>query len=168
MPHKDPIARKKYRAEYYKKNKAKLDKANSQWAKDHPREFRAIQKRYESTEKGKAAVKKKEATYKETPKHKVRIRKAHLKQCYGLSLEEYDEMVERQGGVCAICGKPETAQDVNSGTNRRLSVDHCHKTNEVRGLLCSKCNTGLGLFKDDITSLRSAINYLTTYVKPGA
>lgn len=59
-----------------------------------------------------------------------------------LIVEEYDEMLERQGGVCAICGSPETMKS-NQGFTRRLSVDHDHRTFRVRGLVCSKCNLAL-------------------------
>lgn len=61
-------------------------------------------------------------------------------------------MLERQGGVCAICKeKPK---------NGRLAIDHLHGTDKVRGLLCSPCNTALGLFKDDPERLAAAIEYL--------
>lgn len=69
-----------------------------------------------------------------------------------LTEEEYEAMRERQGGVCAICGE--------KSKNGRLAVDHVHGPNTVRGLLCSLCNTGLGLFKDDPDRLAAAIEYL--------
>src|SRR5712691_9384434 len=70
---------------------------------------------------------------------------------YGMSWNDYDELLARQGGVCAICKKK---------SKRRLCVDHCHACRKVRGLLCHKCNTGLGLFDDDTDRLRAAIAYL--------
>lgn len=73
---------------------------------------------------------------------------------YGLTAAQYYEMNDAQGGVCAICGGPPT-----SGLNR-LSVDHCHKTNKVRGLLCRECNSGLGHFKDDDKRILRAAEYL--------
>ena len=61
-------------------------------------------------------------------------------------------MLERQSGVCAICGgKPKSG---------RLHVDHIHGTDRVRGLLCNLCNPALGLFKDDTVRLAMAIEYL--------
>lgn len=74
---------------------------------------------------------------KETPKNN---RKRQLKNRYGITIEEYDEMLSNQNGGCAICGKT-TAY--NNGT-KRLHIDHDHKTNLIRGLLCSQCNTTLG------------------------
>lgn len=81
-----------------------------------------------------------------------------LKRLYGISLAEYDEMFEKQEGLCQICGKPETA--TFKGVVKRLAVDHCHSGLHIRGLLCSRCNSGLGLFGDSIESLENAIKYL--------
>lgn len=72
---------------------------------------------------------------------------------YGLTKDEYLSLFEQQGGRCAIC-------DNEPATQRGLHVDHCHATNEVRGLLCHGCNTGLGLFKDNLSVLEKAISYL--------
>lgn len=77
----------------------------------------------------------------------------NLKCSYGITLEQYDKMFESQNGVCAICNR------VNEN-NKRLHVDHCHNTGVVRGLLCSKCNIGLGQFEDSIEKLLSAAIYL--------
>ena len=80
---------------------------------------------------------------------------------YGLRLMDYFNMFAEQQGVCKICNKPEVRVDGASGKLRDLSVDHCHATNAVRGLLCSSCNTGLGLFKDNPDLLKAAIEYLS-------
>lgn len=72
-----------------------------------------------------------------------------IKSEYKLSIEDYNSIVKRQNGKCAIC-EVETS----------LVVDHCHETEIVRGLLCTKCNTGLGKFKDSATLLEKAIQYL--------
>jgi hypothetical protein len=80
-------------------------------------------------------------------------RKRSLKNRYGLSVADYEAMLAAQGGVCAICGQPDS-------TGRRLSVDHDHNTGAVRGLLCSHCNRGIGHFKDSTTLLARAIEYL--------
>jgi len=62
-------------------------------------------------------------------------------------------MSESQGGICAICKKPPQQ-------NKRLAVDHCHTTGDIRGLLCDLCNRGLGFFQDDIERIAIAIVYL--------
>ena len=82
----------------------------------------------------------------------------HLKQ-YGLSVEQYEAMVEYQDHKCKVCGEEESAMDKN-GTHRRLAIDHDHDTGQIRGLLCSKCNTALGSFRDNVENLKRAILYL--------
>lgn len=64
-------------------------------------------------------------------------------------------------GNCSICGSSETV--TRSGRVRRPSIDHCHRTGVIRGLLCSGCNSGLGLFDDDPARLRAAAEYLEQY-----
>lgn len=80
-------------------------------------------------------------------------RKAHLRKKYNLSLDQFDNMVLAQGGVCAICGN-------TCELHTNLSVDHCHESGVVRGLLCARCNKGLGHFMDDPDILKAAISYL--------
>lgn len=86
--------------------------------------------------------------------------RARKLRCFGLTQADYDAMIERQGNLCAICGKPETIKDRQCGKLKALAVDHCHKTGSVRGLLCQRCNFGLGLFFDDAEVLGKAIAYL--------
>lgn len=85
------------------------------------------------------------------PKLGAYQQKSKLKSRYGLGA--FDEMLQTQNGVCAICGQ------TNSG-GKRLAVDHDHRTNLIRGLLCTNCNLGLGNFKDCEELLQSAITYL--------
>jgi len=73
---------------------------------------------------------------------------------YGIDLNFYNYLAEKQNYLCAICGKPETKK------NKFLHVDHCHTSNKVRGLLCESCNLGVGLFLDNTKILSNAINYL--------
>lgn len=78
-----------------------------------------------------------------------------LKRLFGISVDEYDEMLAAQGGRCAICKATE-----GDSSGRKLAVDHHHGSGKVRGLLCSGCNNGLGRFKDDPELLARAITYL--------
>lgn len=80
-----------------------------------------------------------------------RSRKATLKYSYGLTVDEYTAMLLSQGGVCKVCGRTDS---------QHLSVDHCHSTGKIRGLLCHRCNLLLGKALDDTTILLKAINYL--------
>lgn len=77
-----------------------------------------------------------------------------MKKQYGITLDEYATLLASQGGACAICRRQETG--------KRLAVDHDHTTGVVRGLLCQKCNTALGLLGDDIHLIDAAWTYLCT------
>lgn len=85
------------------------------------------------------------------PENKIKIRNAWLKSEYGITQAEYEERLIKQGRRCAICGTSQA----------KLFVDHNHQTNEVRGLLCSACNTLLGHGRDDVHILARAIAYLS-------
>jgi len=78
---------------------------------------------------------------------------------YGITSIEYNKILKKQNGVCAICGKSESLKIKNT-TKRRLTIDHEHKTGKIRGLLCTKCNLGIGNFLDDINIMEKAIKYL--------
>jgi hypothetical protein len=75
---------------------------------------------------------------------------------YNLTEEQIKKMFESQDGKCLICEKQYELYSVRKG----LYVDHCHKTNKVRGLLCTKCNTLLGIWNDNVDILSNAIKYL--------
>lgn len=77
---------------------------------------------------------------------------------FGLTPGSYQQIEICQDGVCKICGKKETATRL--GKTKRLAIDHDHQIGGIRGLLCSRCNSALGLFNDDINLLQSAIKYL--------
>lgn len=87
-------------------------------------------------------------------------RRSILKRRYGITLEQYNEMLERQEGLCAICREPETL--TMKGMIAALAVDHDPETNRVRGLLCFDCNTGVGKLGHDPERLAAAIAYLRT------
>lgn len=74
---------------------------------------------------------------------------------YGISQQEYEALLAAQGARCAICGSPDWP-----GKDNRPHVDHCHATGKIRGLLCGKCNAGLGNYDDDPARLRAAADYL--------
>jgi len=79
---------------------------------------------------------------------------AIIRRQYGISMQEFEELLEFQNHECAICNKP------IEKLSRRMNIDHDHNTNEVRGLLCSGCNTGLGHLGDSIEGLKRALQYL--------
>lgn len=79
---------------------------------------------------------------------------------YGITLKQYLKMFEKQKGLCLICLLPEDSIDSRSGKIKNLSVDHCHQTGKIRGLLCASCNHTLGFAKDNIVTFERAIAYL--------
>ena len=97
---------------------------------------KACRKEYEQSEKGKAAKRKKEAKMK-----------------YGWSVERLFELFELQGYQCAICGTTEPGSS-------DWHIDHCHSSDEVRGILCGHCNVGIGMLKDSPDRMETAIQYL--------
>jgi len=78
-----------------------------------------------------------------------------LQKRYGIGLEEFTDLLAKQGGGCAICGATK-----GSKKSDRLFVDHDHKTGKVRGLLCHRCNCMLGYSRDKVSNLRRGIQYL--------
>lgn len=76
------------------------------------------------------------------------------------AIYEYFRLLDIQNNVCKICSKPETFITYNSPKIRKLSIDHCHKTGKVRGLLCNRCNKGLGQFEDNLELLEKSLAYL--------
>ncbi len=97
--------------------------------------------------------------YKERDPEKFRemSNKKRLSHVYGLTPEEVESMRVSQGGVCKTLGCGSDGTDTKHG---KLCIDHCHATGKVRGLLCSRCNSGLGFFKDNPALLRAAADYL--------
>lgn len=102
---------------------------------------------------------RKRREYRQAKPSKRLIRKRNLK-LLGMTIERFDAMEAAQGGVCAICKQPERHVSHVTRQVRRLSVDHCHRTNHIRGLLCSLCNRAIALFHDDPAALRAAAEYL--------
>ena len=86
--------------------------------------------------------------------------KTWIKQ-YGLTPDAYQELLDSQGGVCAICEQP-------CGTGQRLSVDHCHQDGHVRGLLCRNCNRALGLLQESPAIILRAASYLKAQQAPAS
>jgi Recombination endonuclease VII len=115
-----PICRR-----YYLKNKVKIHKKQAVYRRANRAKLNAYNKRW-------------------VAKHVENVElynlSKKLRSSYGLTVEQYQEMVRQQNGVCAICGRPPKG----GKKTKRLSVDHCHKTGRIRGLLCTRCNIALG------------------------
>jgi hypothetical protein len=117
---------------------------------------RANQKKYQL--KNRDLLNLKAAEYRKNNKETVLNTK--YKNRYGITVKEYNTMLAKQGGVCAICKEKESSISRWHSKTIRLAVDHNHTTGVVRGVLCNRCNRGIGYLNDDITILRAAIEYL--------
>ena len=84
-----------------------------------------------------------------------RSRRFSLMRNYGITLDEFNKMNATQGSKCKICDT-----HVNKLAGNTLYIDHCHITGAIRGLLCSRCNSGIGMMNDNIDTVRSALRYL--------
>lgn len=107
-------------------------------------------------------AKKSQQTWRNKNKQYCRDRQRpyHLKREYGIDEKEYKRLLDKQNGKCAICetNKP-------TGKWKVFAVDHCHKTNTIRGILCNECNRGMGLLKDSFVLLRKAAEYIERHQK---
>ena len=93
---------------------------------------------------------------KNKPKRNLYNKKYNIEKTYGISFDSYLKLVESQNNKCQIC-----KNTLKTGKNTHL--DHCHSTGKIRGVLCGKCNTGIGQFNDSIELLKSAVSYIKKY-----
>lgn len=126
---------RKYRLKYYQINRENIRKK----AREHYHKNRKV-------------IRKKWKEYYRLNSHKVR--NTDLKREFGITLEDYDRILTRQGGRCAICGI------LNDNKSPKFHLDHCHNTKKIRGILCRNCNFLLGNAKDSQQILTKAIEYL--------
>lgn len=132
--------------------KTEIIKAHKKYQKT--KKFKKTRQKYQRSEKGKETNRR----YQRSEKCKSRHRGCRLKRQYKITLEQYDKMFAFQGGVCAICGCPETVKLKNIA--KRLSIDHNHITGKVRGLLCHNCNQALGLLGENPVVIKSLLGYI--------
>ena len=98
--------------------------------------------------------------YRSRPDIRARNRDVRLRRRYGIGAGEYDALLARQGGVCAVC-----YEDRRDSRDREMPVDHDHDSGAIRGILCDNCNRIIGLFQDDPRILRNAVRYLQRWAK---
>jgi hypothetical protein len=130
----------------YHKNGSQYWVSEKHWQKITKRKRENSKKHYYSNPQ----VKEKKLQYAKSDK----AFDARLRRDFGIGVEDYNTMFRNQNGVCAIC-------KLSCSTGKRLSVDHCHDTGKVRGLLCTNCNNGIGHLMDSIELLAEAIRYLS-------
>lgn len=111
---------------------------------------------YNRSLQGRATKKRYNKLYGTTVNGQAARRRAKARtRGFSITSNDYNYLYEQQQGCCAICGRHQSEFD------RRLAIDHDHKTGQIRGLLCTHCNLALGLMRDNITILQKAISYLT-------
>jgi hypothetical protein len=115
------------------------------WRKKNKEKVRETNRRYNAKRTPKPL------TEAQKKRKRTKRRESNLMSKYGLTIAEYDGMMKRQQSCCAIC---------RQRFGKRPHVDHDHKTDRVRGLLCHGCNTSLGGFRDDSRILLQAVMYL--------
>lgn len=119
--------------------------ARDRWTAEHPEVRKRAQKFYYKRNK-KAQSARARAWAVANPQ---KVHATHLKRTFGISSADYAAMLGKQHDCCAACGKPESVIDTRSGKIRRLHVDHDHRTGQVRGLICTRCNMATGFLQDD-------------------
>lgn len=172
----NPDKVKKYSKQEWLRDKEKLTKRHKEYRLNNPEKVKTQSKKYLIKNREKIMSVQKQWR----DKNRIKVRqyakdfckrnpekidrknfrtKAYFLRQVDLSYEQFNEMLKKQKYLCAICGLPETIKH-QVGTKSLLSIDHCHKTNKVRGLLCRKCNSALGFLQDDPELLLKAYNYL--------
>jgi hypothetical protein len=131
-----------------KENLKKWRTAYKEWLRPNIKDYKA-QWYLKNKERLKNTFKSRYQTTKEA------VRAANLKNYYGISLEQYAALFKQQQGCCAICSMSQEQ------LSTKLCVDHNHATGEIRGLLCSRCNFGLGSFKDNPDVMIKAAAYVS-------
>lgn len=139
---------KKYHAKRYIEQKEKINKQTKKYKEENKEKMYAASLLWKKNNPDKL---------------KKYQRVSNLRKNFGISMEKYEQMLSDQNGLCAICKNPETFIHHQTNEPARLSVDHCHKTNKIRQLLCRKCNNAIGLFKEDVKVIQNAINYLEAH-----
>jgi len=139
-----------------RKNRKKGVEYTKQWQQNNPEKALRLKRLYRERHPDRVRVQVQTAhqKYGRQRYQPGRWRRLLMRK-YGITEQEYLGMLERQGGVCAICKNGQSC-----GDRQNLYVDHCHQTNRVRGLLCMKCNTVLGMLGDDTSVLVKAVRYL--------
>ena len=135
--------------EYMREWRARNKEKNAEYQKEYYKEYRK-----KNAEKLNANNKKWRETNKE--QDVLTMFKARLKRKYNLSIEEYDALLEAQNNSCKVCGT-----HAKNNLKGKLYVDHCHITGKVRGMLCMKCNSALGLLNDDKELIKKLLDYLS-------
>jgi len=139
--------------EWREKNKDRFESKRNEWAKaNHDRIVERRREHYQLN-KDRILSRNKKAYLKRKAEGRNKSHAARVKAKYGLEWSDYCRIADAQGGCCAIC----------RDASQKLVVDHCHVTGVVRGLLCDRCNVGIGRLGDNATGVQKALDYLKAF-----
>jgi hypothetical protein len=150
--------RERHNSEIKARRKARRAK-DPEAAREYERAWRASNRERDKEAKRAWAKANPDKVRAQQERGKKRAREKSLKALYGITVTEYDTMHQAQGGRCAACG------DVPDGN---LSIDHCHETGRVRGLLCSPCNLALGSLREDPSRIAGLLAYARAHARTTA
>lgn len=144
---------------YYKTPEAlrKIRAQNRKWYSSPENKRRAVKQCQEWRKKNPERHQDTYLSYWRMPETIRRVVNYRFLKAYRITLDQYEELLLRQDGKCAICG---TDKPTKNGKTKRLAVDHCHTTGRIRGLLCNRCNLAIGLLKDDLALVEKVRQYL--------
>jgi len=142
---------KKHTETYYQRHKKEMAAYRREYCKKNPEYRKAIHKNYVKTHREQVIATQKRWRIK----HSVKISAYRREHVHGVTPEQFNNMILSANNCCQICKKP-------FGNNRATTphIDHNHKTGEIRGLLCKFCNSGIGMFMENITIMETAIKYI--------
>jgi hypothetical protein len=141
----DPTYYKRKKREWYLKNKEKVTQQSQAWKAANPERFEELQVEWRKNNPHRIKV------YTQRSKRKIRLKN------YGLTSEQFEQMVQDQNNLCAICEQP-------CSSGKLLAIDHNHKTGKVRGLLCTRCNVRLGMI-ENVQAMRFKLRPFLRYLK---
>ena len=144
---------KEYQQQYREKNREQLSLYQREYRQQNKKKISVLKKQY--YQQNRETLLKKSKQYQST--RKEHNKDYRLKRCFGISLEEYNRKLQLQEFQCAICHIHQDELTLS------LSVDHNHKTNQIRGLLCNNCNTAIGRLKENPEYFKNAVEYLDHY-----
>lgn len=143
-----------YYKDYYQKNKERINARNSAYNKENAEKMAKAKRKWAANNKEKTFAYKKKWKDGNPPK----LRCGHLRKKYGITLAQWEELFTQQGNCCAVC------KTTDPGT-QNWHTDHCHTTGKVRGILCSRCNLGIGRFKDNADLFEAVAAYLRRNIR---
>lgn len=174
---------KEYQRQYREKNRDRIRAYQKAWVEANPDKRKAYVARHAAKNPEREKARRQEyyrqnreriladrRRYSQENKDKIRAYRQRTKSerrhyfralIYGIPKEQFLALFEAQGGACAICSR---ALELEGPRSDQPHLDHCHETGKVRGILCVKCNAGLGQFKDNPASLERAASYLRAFL----